>query len=402
MTTTRHLTLPGGFTAAGVACGIKPSGRNDLAILAAEKDIPAAIVTTSNQIVGAPILYDRDILPRGYGRMRGMVVNAGNSNVCTGKAGLADAHTMARLTARHLDTTAERILVASTGVIGHRLPMAKVRAGIAAAAEALSTRNDAAALQAIMTTDTREKSAVVQLTLAGKAVTLAGVIKGAGMIAPSLATMIALITTDATIAPSALHRLLKATCQKTFNAATIDNDQSTSDIVAAFASGQADTPSFRPGTRDAKRFAAALDELCGELARAMARDGEGATRLIEINVGRARSDRQAEQAAKTVANSLLVKTAIHGCDPNWGRIAMALGNSPAEVRPDRLTITLNGTRVFTRGKPASFDDAKLSASMKQAQTITIDCDLGLARGSYTAWTCDLSRDYIAINADYTT
>jgi glutamate N-acetyltransferase/amino-acid N-acetyltransferase len=334
--------------------------------------------------------------------MRGMVVNAGNSNVCTGKAGLTDAKTMARLTGRHLSVPPEKILVASTGVIGHRLPMDKVRTGIDAAAGTLSTRNDAAALQAIMTTDTREKSAVVQLTLAGKAVTLAGVVKGAGMIAPSLATMIAMITTDAAIAPSALHRLLKSVCHRTFNAATIDNDQSTSDIVAAFASGQADTGPIRPASSDGRTFASALEELCGQLARAMARDGEGATRLIEINVSRARSDTQAAHAAKTVANSLLVKTAIHGCDPNWGRIAMALGNSPAEVLPHKLTIRLNGTKVFTRGKPAPFDEATLSASMRQSQTVTIDCDLALATGSYTAWTCDLSRDYVTINADYTT
>ena len=397
----RHITLPAGFTASGVACGVKASGRRDLAIVAAERDAAAAVITTRNQVLGAPVLWCRRILPRGYGKVRGIVVSAGNANVCTGAAGLKDAQAMAAETARRLGTTPGKVLVASTGIIGRRLPMAKIRAGIAAAADGLTTRHDPDVVQAIMTTDTRPKSAVVQTTIAGRKVTIAGIAKGAGMIAPSMATMIGVITTDAAVTPAALHKALTAAAHVSFNAVTVDSDTSTSDTVACLASGLAGNKPVTARSPGYRKFATALAEVCGELARGIAADGEGATKLVEVTVRRARSAAEAETAAKAVANSPLVKCAIHGCDPNWGRIAAALGKSAAKVDPDKLTIRVAGTCVFSRGAGRKFDARKVSRALA-AKTVAIVCDLGLGRGAYTALTCDLSREYVTINADYHT
>ena len=373
----------------------------DLAIIAAGRDCSCAMVTTSNQIVGAPVQWCREILPRGAGKVRGFVINAGISNVCMGKKGLRDAETMAELTAKQLGTVKEKVLVASTGVIGQPLPMGKVRSGIAAAGAKLDRTSDSPVLQAIMTTDTREKSAVVRVRIGGKAVTIAGMVKGSGMIDPSLATMIAVITTDAAISPTGLKKALDSSIQSTFNAITVDGDQSTSDIVAVLASGEAGNKSIAIGTADFRRFARALNDVCAVLAREVVADGEGATRVIEINVRSARSDSDAKIAAQSVANSPLVKTAVHGGDPNWGRIAMALGKSSACVVAEKLSISIGGQKIFARGMGCKFDAGKATRHLRGG-TVKIDCVLGLGKGSFTALTCDLSREYIAINADYTT
>lgn len=401
MTHARHITLPKGFLAAGVACGIKPSGKKDLAVIASRTDCNVAFVTTSNQITGAPIQYVRRSFPRGFGKARGFVINAGVSNVCTGRKGLRDAKGMADRAAKHLGTTGEKMLVASTGVIGVPLPMAKVRQGIDHACASLSRHDDAATLEAIMTTDTRPKSAVVMTRLGGKDVTIAGIVKGSGMIAPSLATMIGAITTDAVVAPSLLRKTLKAAVYDTFNAVTVDGDQSTSDIVAVFASGLAGNVPLRAGANEHAKFANALHEVCMELARGVASDGEGATRLIEVAVTGARNQRDAELAARSVADSPLVKTAVHGGDPNWGRIAMALGKSDAKINADTLTIRIAGQKVFARGKGCACNEKNLRRFLKQ-DTVKIHCHLGAGAGAYTALTCDLSRDYVKINAEYTT
>jgi glutamate N-acetyltransferase/amino-acid N-acetyltransferase len=397
----RHITAPRGFLAAGVKCGIKPSGREDLAIVACKHDAAAAIVTTRNQVIGEPVRYCRHVLPRGYGRVRAVVINAGVSNVCTGPAGYRDAVTMAHQAARLLGTSAGKVLVASTGIIGHRLPMAKVHAGITAAAGSLGRGNDAAALRAIMTTDTRPKHAVVRTVLGGKTVTVAGMIKGSGMIAPSMATLIAVLTTDAVISPRALHGALAAAMRDTLNAVTVDGDTSTSDTVVLLASGDAGNKPPRAGSGGYHKFCAAVREVCGRLARAVAADGEGATKVIEVTVTAARSAAEAEAAAKSVANSPLFKCAVHGGDPNWGRIAVALGKSSAKVDPDTLTIRIGGTVVFRRGRPTSFRPAAVHRHLK-GKAVTVDCHLGLGSARYTAITCDLSRDYVTINADYTT
>jgi glutamate N-acetyltransferase/amino-acid N-acetyltransferase len=397
----RHITLPKGFRAAGVTCGIKPSGKPDLAMIAGDKDCSAAIVTTQNQIVGAPIQWVRSILPKGAGKVRGFVINSGCSNVCTGKRGLRDAETMAKRTAAVLGTTPEKVLVASTGVIGQPLPMEKIKDGIAAAGGQLSTRGDETVMQAIMTTDTRPKTAVVQTRIAGKAVTVAGMAKGAGMIAPSMATMIAPITTDLAISPTLLRKALRDTVHTTFNAVTIDSDTSTSDIVAVLASGAAGNKRFKADSPAYRKFLAALREVCSELARAIAADGEGATRLIEVAVTGARSHEDAEAAAKSVADSPLFKTAVHGGDPNWGRIAMALGKSSAKVVAEKLNIRIGGVLIFSRGTGRTFDVPRVEKALQQHE-VRIGVDLGLGKGKFTALTCDLSREYITINADYTT
>ena len=396
-----HITVPAGFLAAGVHCGIKTTSQEDLAILAAERDASVAVVTSTNQILGAPIQRTRRLLPTGRGKARAIVANSGNSNVCTGRRGLRDADTMAGLVARAIGCDPGRVLVASTGIIGEPMPMAKVRAGIADAAGRLSRRNDAAALRGIMTTDTREKSAVVQTRVGGTLVTVAGIVKGAGMIAPSLATMISLITTDAAVSPARLHKALLAAVEPSFNAVTIDSDQSTSDIVAAFASGGSGGRAVKAGSADDRKFTAALGEVCGELARAMVRDGEGATKLVEVAVIGARTAAEAKIAAKSVADSPLFKTAVHGGDPNWGRIAMALGKSAAKVRAETLKIRIGGVTIFSGGTGRKFDRGKVEKHLA-GEDVRVDCDLGLGKGAFTALTCDLSREYITINADYHT
>jgi len=401
MSRRRHITLPGGFVAAGVRCGIKQSGAEDLAIIASQRDAATAVLTTLNQVVGSPVLWCRKLLPRGYGRARGIVINSGVANVCTGKAGMRDATAMAGQTAKRLGCSPEKILVASTGVIGRHLDMGKIRKGIAAAADGLGTGNDPAVIRAIMTTDTREKSAVVRTHIAGREITIAGIVKGSGMIAPSLATMIAVITTDAVVTPAALRKALAAAAEKSFNAITVDSDTSTSDTVVAFASGGAGGKIITSASPTYRKFASALARVCGELARAVVADGEGATKLIEIAVRGARSDAEAQVAAKSVANSPLVKCAIHGGDPNWGRIVMALGKSPARVIAEKLAVRIGGVCVFSRGAPRRFDLKKVAGHLA-GPVVRIVCSLGAGRGEFTALTCDLSRRYIAINADYHT
>ncbi|MCY2925038.1 MAG: bifunctional ornithine acetyltransferase/N-acetylglutamate synthase, partial [Planctomycetota bacterium] len=270
MASIRHITLPAGFVANGVACGVKASGKEDLAIIASTSDAAAAVVTTQNQVVGAPVLRIRRLMPKGFGTLRGVVSNSGVSNVATA--------------ARLLKTQPDKVLVASTGVIGHRLPMDKIRRGIAAAAASMGTTRDTNALRAMMTTDTREKCAVVQTTLGGKSVTLAGVVKGSGMISPCMATMIGVLTTDAAIAPAALYKALKQVVPDTFNAVTVDSDTSTSDTVVALANGAAGNKTVTAGSADFAKFVALLHEVCYELSYALAADGEGATKVAEIAV----------------------------------------------------------------------------------------------------------------------
>ncbi|MFP4054237.1 MAG: bifunctional glutamate N-acetyltransferase/amino-acid acetyltransferase ArgJ [Phycisphaerae bacterium] len=397
----RHITLPDGFEAAGVRCGIKQAEVEDLAIIASRRDASAAMVLTTNQIVGAPILWNRSVFPRGYGKARAIVINAGCSNVCTGQRGLKDARTMASLTGRGIGAKTEQVLVASTGIIGQPLPMGKIRAGIAQAADQLGGEDDAAVARAILTTDTRPKSAMAKVDIEGKQVTVAGICKGSGMIAPSMATMIAVLTTDAAVSPSALHRALTRVTEHSFNAVTIDSDTSTSDTVAAFASGAAGNKSLTTRSAGFEPFVRALGDVCSSLAWQLAADGEGANRVIEVRVRGARNPKEAKLAAKAVADSPLVKTAVHGQDPNWGRIAMALGKSAAKVDAERLKIRIAGSTVFTRGTGRKFDAEKLSKRMG-ADVVTIEADLGLGDGQYTALTCDLSREYITINADYHT
>ncbi len=345
--------------------------------------------------------WNRSILPKGYGHIRAIVVNAGCANTCNGPRGDKDAAAMAALTARGLGgCKAKEVLVASTGVIGRTMPMEKISAGIKVAAAAVGTDRDDAVARAIMTTDTRPKTAVVQTNIGGKLVTFAGVAKGSGMIAPSMATMLVFVTTDAAVSAAALHKALTAAADKTFNAITVDGDTSTSDTLAVLASGAAGNHMVSGGAELAK-VTKALEEVCGALAEAIVRDGEGATKLVRVTVTGARNDGEARAAARTIAESPLFKCAVHGGDPNWGRILAAAGRSSAKVDQDRASCKLGGTTVMRKGSSCPFDLKKVQKHMT-GKDVGVELDLRLGKGRYTVLTCDFSREYITINADYHT
>jgi glutamate N-acetyltransferase/amino-acid N-acetyltransferase len=389
-----------GFRFSGVHAGIKADGL-DLALIAS--DVPASVagVFTRSTVVGAPVELSREWIKRG--RVRGVVVNSGISNVAMGRRGLRDAKAMARAACRVLGAEDGEVLVASTGVIGEPLPMPKIRSGIQAAAAALSGRGLPAAARAIMTTDTYPKLATRRIRLGGREVTIAGIAKGSGMIEPDLATMLAFLVTDATATPAFLRGVLRRSVNASFNRLTIDGESSTSDTVLLLANGAAGAPNLRgPRSPGAKRFEAAVAEVATDLARDLARDGEGATKLVTVRVSGARSDAEADRAARRIANSLLVKTAIFGGDPNWGRILQTVGAGRVALRLDRTEVKLCGVAVFRRGAPTGPAARRRAAEKHAAPEIEIAIHLGIGRGKATLWTCDLSYDYIRINAEYTT
>lgn len=397
------ITAPAGFRAAGVTCGIKPTGALDLGLLTADGPCAAAAVFTTNRYCGAPIVVGRAHV-RG-GRLQAVVVNSGVSNVATGERGVRDAQAMCRETGRRLGIDPHRVLPSSTGVIGHFLPMDKVRRGIALAVDALASTAPAgtAFARAIMTTDTHIKQACTRVRLGRTTITLAGCCKGSGMIAPNMATMLAYLTTDAAIAPAVLRRLLRTAAEHTFNRVTVDECQSTSDTVCVLASGQAANATIRTaGSRDAAAFAAALREVSEALAYAIAADGEGATRVLEVQVRGARTPADAHHVARTVAISPLVRTAVHGGDPNWGRVVQALGVTDATFDADRVRVQIGRHRVFEHGQPVRSASLKAVSKAMRGKHVVIAIDLHAGRCDDRVLTCDLTRDYIRINADYTT
>lgn len=393
------ITSAQGFRAGTAACGIKQSGKADVGILVADSPCTAAAVFTSNRFCGAPIVVGREHVRRG--RLRAIVVNSGCSNVATGERGIADARAMCAHFAAAIGARPTEVLPSSTGVIGEFLPMAKVRAGIDAAAAVLSAsaRAGRAFAEAIMTTDTRVKLAGERFRVGRTTVTVAGCCKGSGMIAPNMATMLGYLTTDAGLAPAQLRRLLKAAVEPTFNRVTVDECESTSDTVAMLASGLA--CAVTGGTAEA-RFAAGLRAVCESLAYQIAADGEGATRVLEVAVRGARSPRDAHAAARAIAVSPLVKTAVHGGDPNWGRIVQALGQTRVSYQPEDVVVRLGGTVLFRKGAPAPGLDRRAVAKLMKAKHVAIEVDLGAGRAADRVLTCDLSREYVTINADYHT
>jgi len=400
------ITAPKGFRAAALPCGIKVSGKPDIALLVSDVPATAAALFTQNAVVGAPVIVGRKHI--GAGTLRACIVNSGCANVCTGQRGIDDAFTMCRLTAEAIiaedgELPIAQILPFSTGVIGRFLPMDKIHAGIPRVAARLS--NSAAAgedfAQGILTTDLVKKTAIATLTLGGKKVTIAGCCKGSGMIAPNMATMLAFIATDAAIALVPLRKLLKQTADATFNCVTVDQHTSTSDTLAVLANGLAGNRTLTGGP-DLTKFAAALYEVCDSLARQIARDGEGATKLVTVIVTGAASPGDAKRAAEAIANSPLCKTAIHGSDPNWGRFVSAAGYSGARMVADKSACKVGSMLVFKNGRPTSADLAKVESIMRK-ENLTISVDLGTGgRGTHRVYTCDLSREYITINADYHT
>ena len=398
------VTSPQGFIAAAVAAGIKQSGRPDLVLVAADRDCAAAGVFTRNRVAAAPVLLDRATLAAGPAALRGVLINAGNANACTGEPGLADAREMQRLAAAALGTRPEQLLVMSTGVIGVPLPMTRVAAGVAALAPLLSAGGGLAAAEAIMTTDTRPKRAAVVVDLPDGQVTIGGMAKGAGMIHPDMATLLGVLTTDAVVAPGVLDSSLREAVAASFNAISIDGDTSTNDSIILFANGAVGVAVADDESR--ARFAAALTDLCVQLAQMIVRDGEGATRFVTLVVSGAASTVDARRVADTIATSPLVKTAFAGGDPNWGRIMMAAGRSGAALDPARLALSVIAPgapplQLVRGGTPTGYAEADAAAVFAQPE-FTVHLDLGLGDGAATLWTTDLSHEYVSINADYRT
>ena len=406
------ITSVRGMRAAAMHCGIKASGKPDLALLISDVPAAAAAVFTRNKVVGAPVIVGRKHIKSGV--LRACITNSGCANVCTGHRGILNALEMCSLTAHELahggaEVPLTQVLPFSTGVIGHFLPMGKIRAGIPKVVTSLSDSQEAgeAFAQGIMTTDLVPKSAATTLTLNGKRVTIAGHCKGSGMIAPNMggggpqATMLAYVATDALIDRRVLAKLLQTVTDQTFNCVTVDQHTSTSDTFSVMANGLAGNRKIT-GSGDLKKFAAALLEVSDSLARQIARDGEGATKLVTVIVTGAKSAADAKRASEAIANSPLCKTAIHGGDPNWGRFVSAAGYSGAKMNPDRAACAVGGITVFKNGQPTEINLATVEAAMK-AKDLTIAVNLGTGgKHSHRVYTCDLSREYITINADYHT
>jgi glutamate N-acetyltransferase/amino-acid N-acetyltransferase len=397
-----NLASPRGFSAAVVAAGIK-KGHDalDLALIYSHPfETAAAGIFTTNTVAAAPVLVSRQNLADSRGRCRAVVVNAGNANACTGRVGLQTAQETARATARLLDIEASQVLVASTGVIGVPLKLDLILSQLPILKEKLSAENASGVPQAIMTTDTFRKSCVVQSEIKGKLVHIAGVAKGAGMIHPRMATMLSFITTDAAMGPRMLHNMLRAGVNISFNRITVDGDTSTNDTVVALASGLSGV-NVIPGNESRAWFLEGLTQVCETLAQMIARDGEGAKKLITVEVLGALRPSDAERIARAIANSPLVKTAIAGADPNWGRILCAAGYSGGKFDPSKVDILVNDLFLCRRGLDAGFDEAAAHAELDQKE-LTIRLDLHQGKASARIWTCDLTHDYITINASYRT
>ena len=389
-----------GIQAGGVAAGIKPSGKKDLALIYSPTPARVAAVFTSNQVKGAPVLVSMEHARNGIAQA--IVASSGCANVCTGDQGVRDAREMTKIVGELLHIPAKNVLIAATGVIGVPLPMDKVRAGLPKLVKALSPQGGRAAAEAIMTTDTRPKEAALRVDVGGRPVTIGGIAKGVGMIEPHLATMFCFIATDVVIAPDALRSIVRRAVDVTFNRITVDGDQSTSDTVAVLANGVAENPPLAPGARGLRAFARALEALMQRLARMLVADGEGATRLVTVAVRGAASRRDAYLAARSVANSPLVKTAIAGQDPNWGRIMMALGKSPARVEQQRVAIAFDDEPLVEQGMLREGARIGRIREIMGRPEYAITVDLGLGRGEDRVWTCDLTEEYVRLNAKYTT
>jgi glutamate N-acetyltransferase/amino-acid N-acetyltransferase len=392
------ITTPQGFRAAGVSAGIKANGGLDLALLVSDTPATAAAVFTTNRAQAAPVLVSRAHLSRSGGVARAVIVNSGCANACTGDAGVQIASDMAADTARFVGCPVEQVLVASTGVIGVALPLEKVRGGLPAALRALAADQGAAAARAIMTTDPFPKEAAARTIIGGRDVSVGGMAKGSGMIEPMMATMLGFITTDAAVPQPLLDRALREAVNDTFNAITVDGECSTNDTVILLANG-ASGAAVDAGRYDA--FVSALREVCLELALGIVRGGEGATKLVTVTVTGAASPEEARRAAKAIANSLLVKTAIHGGDPNWGRLIAVAGRAGVAFELQRAAVSIGPTVLFKGGTPYD-EHAPRAAEYLKGKEIAVAVDLGAGSAASTVWTCDLSAEYVRINADYRT
>jgi glutamate N-acetyltransferase/amino-acid N-acetyltransferase len=396
--TLKATDLPLGFTYAARAAGIKKSGKPDLALIVADRPIPCAGTFTTNRVVAAPVVLTRDRFRAGV--CQAILVNSGNANACTGAQGLADARRCAALAAGSLGIAEELVAVCSTGVIGVPLPMARFAEQIPLLAKELTADAADAVARAMMTTDAFPKVATRRLTLGGRECRLVGLAKGAGMIHPDMATMLAFVMTDATLDRLTAGELLRTAVSRTFNRITVDRDTSTNDTVLLLASGAAGAPALAADDRERPLFAAALEEVLQELAKLIVRDGEGASKLVRIQVDGATSESDALAVARSIATSALVKTAFFGADANWGRIIAAAGYAGVDLDPELVSIRFDGVAMVERGLGLGAEqEAKATAVLKQAE-FTVTVDLGLGNGSAWYYTSDLNYEYVRINADY--
>ena len=398
------ITTPAGFTAGAADSRIKKPGQLDLAIIYSHLECTSAAVFTRNQVVAAPIIVDRETLQINHRQIRAVVANSGNANACTGQPGLDNARKMQSLAANALGCDEQQILVLSTGVIGVQLPMSNIARGISEAANALEPHNGSLAAQAIMTTDTYPKHMAVRVELAAGTVTIGGIAKGSGMIHPDMATLLGVFTTDAAIEPDLLDRLLRTAVNQSFNRISVDGDTSTNDTVLLLANGACEI--HITDQQDIDQFQLALNTICATLAKTIVRDGEGATKFVEIKVTGAPDDKAAYTIASTVATSPLVKTAFAGSDANWGRILAAAGRAGIPFDQNRANLSIGiidpgQLQIVSHGTPTAYQEAEAEAIFTEPE-FKIRLDIGLGNGTATMWTSDLSHEYITINADYRT
>lgn len=393
----KNIVSPKGFKAAGIHCGLKHK-KKDLALLYSEVPASVAGVFTTNKVQAAPIKVTKEVVYETK-KMQAVIVNSGNANACTGKQGLLDAYEMQKLAAEKLGIDPELVGVSSTGVIGEMLKMDYIREGVKKIEIGNTLENGIDFAQAILTTDTVMKNTTYSTTIDGKEVVISGTAKGSGMIEPNMATMLGFITTDANIESDVLQKALSEITDLTFNCITVDGDTSTNDMVLVLANGLAGNNPLTPEHPDWNNFYKTLQMVAEDLAKAIARDGEGATKLIEVEIDGAVSDEEARKIAKTVVGSPLVKTAVFGCDANWGRIIAAVGYSGATVDPDKIMIKIGDKKMVENGEPVPFNEEELIKILK-ANEIKIYVSLSQGEGHGFAWGCDLSYDYVQINASY--
>jgi glutamate N-acetyltransferase/amino-acid N-acetyltransferase len=391
------VTAPLGFRAGAVAAGIKKVGKLDVALLVADGNVPAAAVYTTNTVAAAPVIVSRANTAGGL--IRAAVINSGNANACTGAQGLSDALAMADAVGTAVGCDPGAVVVSSTGVIGVPLPLDTVLEGISGAAAALNPDGGPSAAQAILTTDTFAKECAVSLTVDGHTYRVGGMAKGSGMIQPNMATMLGFVTTDAPLTSAACDTALRGATARTFNRITVDSDTSTNDMCLLMASGAAGGEPIGVDDAGYAAIAAAVHHVCGELARMIVRDGEGATKFVEVTVQGAANEGDAELAAFAIANSPLCKTAIFGADANWGRVAMAIGKSGAHVDPDAFDVVFAGIPTCVAGAAIAFDEQEAAAALGQ-RDVEVLVDLHVGAASATVWTCDLSYEYVRINGEY--
>ncbi|MCO6450855.1 MAG: bifunctional glutamate N-acetyltransferase/amino-acid acetyltransferase ArgJ [Caldilineales bacterium] len=406
--------LPFGFRHGGMHCGIKKNGDPDLALVLSDRPCTAAALFTQNRFAAAPVVYDKEVLARNANAVRAVLINSGNANAVTGEAGLANTRRNAEALEAALGLESRSVLIMSTGVIGVPLPVERIETAIPVLAQAAQADADGfhAAARAIMTTDTRPKSASLKAQIDGREIRLAGIAKGAGMIHPNMATMLSVIITDATVPPELLRLALRRAADRSFNRISVDGDTSTNDTVILLANGAAQTPTIEETSSPAfEQFVDALTTVAGILARAIVADGEGATKLVTIRVSGLPDDHQAHRIANAIAVSPLVKTAIYGGDANWGRILATAGNSGVVFEPNSAELWISSAtepehfgermQLVANGMPLAYDESAATAHFAHPELL-IDLSLGSSPGQSEMWTCDLSHDYVTINGDYRT